>query len=283
LLLNACGGADGSGGGDDDGEAASCGDGKVNGSEACDGGDLGGLTCAALGGFAEGGALSCLGDCTLDTSACIPLDADGDGVDITTEQQIGTDPNNPDSDTDGFFDGHELEAGSDPLTLASWPYLSGLWPNRFAFAQADGLEGEGWLPGQRVPNHMVTDQFGNPVQLHQFYGYKIVISFGAVWCGPCNQAAASSEGLWTELKEGGTVLLEVLVDTDTPGVPATQNDVVNWSGKYGLTYPVTYGPSAPGTTAVPTYFFINSDLTVSQRVEGFPGDETIVYSHGFLY
>ena len=53
-----------------------CGDGVVNqAAEECDGGDLGGATCAGLG--YDGGTLTCAADCTLDDSACAEC---GNGV-----------------------------------------------------------------------------------------------------------------------------------------------------------------------------------------------------------
>ncbi|MBI1814979.1 MAG: hypothetical protein HYR72_08385 [Deltaproteobacteria bacterium] len=47
----------------------SCGDGLKNGSDQCDGGDLGGATCVSLG--FSGGTLACSGSCVLDTSSCV--------------------------------------------------------------------------------------------------------------------------------------------------------------------------------------------------------------------
>lgn len=47
---------------------ASCGDGKINGTDQCDASDLGSKTCKGLGH--TGGALSCKWDCTLETSGC---------------------------------------------------------------------------------------------------------------------------------------------------------------------------------------------------------------------
>ncbi|RMG98897.1 MAG: hypothetical protein D6705_04680 [Deltaproteobacteria bacterium] len=46
----------------------SCGDGTKNGSEQCDGADLGGKTCQTEG--FDSGTLTCKADCTLDTSGC---------------------------------------------------------------------------------------------------------------------------------------------------------------------------------------------------------------------
>src|SRR4051794_15011048 len=50
---------------------AVCGDGHVDGSEKCDGADLGGQTCVDVtSGFAQGGTLACNPDCTFETSDC---------------------------------------------------------------------------------------------------------------------------------------------------------------------------------------------------------------------
>jgi hypothetical protein len=45
-----------------------CGDGVKNGTEQCDGADLGGETCQSLGW--DMGALACTANCTFDTSSC---------------------------------------------------------------------------------------------------------------------------------------------------------------------------------------------------------------------
>jgi len=51
-----------------------------------------------------------------------PNDCDGDGVPNAFEEAIPClDPFNPDSDGDGFSDGVELDAGSDPCSAASTP------------------------------------------------------------------------------------------------------------------------------------------------------------------
>jgi hypothetical protein len=44
------------------------------------------------------------------------MDTDGDGLSGIVEQSLGTDPDNPDTDGDGFSDSMEIsELGSDPL------------------------------------------------------------------------------------------------------------------------------------------------------------------------
>ena len=50
---------------------AVCGDGVRDGSEQCDGADLGGQTCADVtSGFVHGGTLACNADCTFNTDGC---------------------------------------------------------------------------------------------------------------------------------------------------------------------------------------------------------------------
>ena len=54
--------------GDGDGDPSACGNGVIEGSEQCDGGELGGATCASEG--FGGGGIQCTDSCTLDTSNC---------------------------------------------------------------------------------------------------------------------------------------------------------------------------------------------------------------------
>jgi len=74
-----------------------CGDGVREGSEGCDGADLGGLGCPDLG--FDGGALACDPGCTLDTSSCTMSEPDPPG------------PSCQAADGDGFED---AACNSDP-------------------------------------------------------------------------------------------------------------------------------------------------------------------------
>ncbi|MDY0002817.1 MAG: DUF4215 domain-containing protein, partial [Polyangia bacterium] len=66
-----------------------CGNGVVEGQEACDGADFRGETCESLG--MSPGALSCTSTCTLDTSGCAVTPGCGDGVRQAEEQCDGAD------------------------------------------------------------------------------------------------------------------------------------------------------------------------------------------------
>ena len=257
---------------DDEETGPVCGDGVVDAAEGeqCDGTAFADTTCASLG--FDSGDLSCDAQCGADTSACIPLDEDEDGLSYSDELANGTDPTNPDSDGDGVLDGAEVAGGSNPLEVYSWP--SGVWPNRQAAADADGVVGTGWEKDQIAPNSDLIDQFGETISLYQFYGYVVVISVGAVWCPPCNQAAASSEQLWSEHVEDGVVFIEVLLE-DAGQNPAEQIDIDNWTSKYGITFPVARMSAPPQTPALPTFYFLDREMRVARTIQGFPGDSGI--------
>ncbi|NQZ43772.1 MAG: gliding motility-associated C-terminal domain-containing protein [Flavobacteriaceae bacterium] len=53
-------------------------------------------------------------DVTVTVIDCV-LDADNDGLTDEIEEDLGTDPNNPDTDGDGILDGQEVTDGTDPL------------------------------------------------------------------------------------------------------------------------------------------------------------------------
>ena len=77
-----------------------CGDGARTGTEACDGGDLNGGSCASQG-FVDG-TLGCNADCSLDTSGCSRC---GDGVLDAEESCDGSVPASLDCSTESFVDG----------------------------------------------------------------------------------------------------------------------------------------------------------------------------------
>lgn len=139
-----------------------------------------------------------------------------------------------DFDGDGFTDAEEEAAGSDPQ--ACWSVPTG-WPQCLAQAEADGLEGQGWRKGHVVPNWSMTDQFGQDLQFHQFYGMVVIVDVSAGWCGPCNQAAGVAEDFYVEHQGDGVLLVHLMIE-DWYGNPSDVDFLGEWSDSHGLSFPV---------------------------------------------
>ncbi|MDD5110339.1 MAG: MopE-related protein [Patescibacteria group bacterium] len=74
------------------------------------------LSPAAIAQYRRGAAVTIGGDAVLKL-----LDPDHDGLNNFDEVQARTDPTNPDTDYDSYFDGQEYTTGHDPLTVPSAP------------------------------------------------------------------------------------------------------------------------------------------------------------------
>lgn len=251
-------------------KAAECGDDEANGDEGCDGSDFDGASCVDFG-FDEG-TLGCSNSCEVDTSGCILLDEDQDQLSIYDEQSWGTDPLNPDTDGDGVLDGVEALNGADPLDWTSWPGQIGAWPNHFPLAMEAQIQPSGYHVGEIAYDRAWTDQFGQPVNLYQFYGYVTVMSVGARWCPPCQQAAQTSPALLEKHKPQGVILVELLREGLVPEIYATQEDAALWAERFGLQYPVVVEEFPLPVPSVPTYYIMDRQLQVRYVYEGFPGD-----------
>ena len=87
--------------------------------------------------------------------------------------------------------------------------MNGMYRNPNASIQTwhsrGGLQGNANLTyvidpntGEQTPIVYGTDQYGNPLSLHQLYGYNVVMTVGARWCPPCNEAAKTSQAMWSD-------------------------------------------------------------------------------------
>jgi hypothetical protein len=254
-----------------------CGNGKREAQEACDGADFGAASCADFG--FDAGELTC-GSCTVDASTCAFADADEDGLLTDAEAAAGTDPTLPDTDTDGFTDGEELTAGTDPLNLNSWPASLQRFPNRLQYMPVEPTGTPAWKDGSQAKDVFFTDQYGNPLELYQLYGYNIVLSVGARWCPPCNTAAKTSQAFWAKYAGNGVVFVEVLLDGNTQGKQATLADIQAWVKKFKIEFPVTFRSGAGAALdssieSLPSYYFIGRDMVITDFIEGYPGDSVL--------
>lgn len=153
-------------------------------------------------------------------------DADGDLLSAEFEELIGTDPNNADSDGDGFEDGEEYVNYFSPTKDDDYPYTNADYPRSAlpdpeAWAAikeaADEDMGRGWNSGEFTQSFAGLDQYGDSLLLKRFYGQVILVDISAEWCPPCKAAAVTFEEEWQELAPEGVMFFTLLGDGINPG------------------------------------------------------------------
>lgn len=167
----------------------------------------------------------------------LSTDTDGDGLSDGDELGEGTDPLSIDTDMDGFEDAEELDDGTDPLNRMDYARDNdGRWPDLSSWANTDTPEG--YAVGERFPNLTLMDQFGQEVELYQYWDHVVLINMSTEWCGPCRAIAADSEAFHQSYADKGFTMLYFLAQ-DSQGAPPT-TDVLKdrWADQYGLTFPV---------------------------------------------
>jgi peroxiredoxin len=171
-------------------------------------------------------------------------DSDDDGIDDADELEDGTDPTNADTDGDGFDDGLEDDQDTDASNPFSWPFGGEEWPDFTDEAEDAGVDGEDYEMGEVFPNFTTTDQFGNEVELYQFYGNVILLDFSAGWCGPCRTAAESSQEMWEDYREDGFVIIHAMIDDNRGSGDIDQDFLEDWAEDYDIEFPVVDGDEA---------------------------------------
>jgi hypothetical protein len=104
-------------------------------------------------------------------------DLDGDGLLLSEETLLGTDPALADTDGDGFGDGEEVDGFTDPLDEDRHPYEGG-W--RIGDC-SDGNRADGNAPGQKALPFDLLDQFGEQVYAWDFCDRPVFLIFAAFW------------------------------------------------------------------------------------------------------
>lgn len=126
------------------------------------------------------------------------------------------------------------------------------------------LQGTGYEVGDVMPDFTLVDQFGDEVQLYQFYGQVVALDVLALWCIPCQDAAPEHQALWEELR--GEDFAFIAVVTDGYGPAPVASDAADWAETFGLTHPVVADPARERTKllspAYPTVVLLDRELRV---------------------
>jgi hypothetical protein len=71
----------------------------------------------------------------------------------------------------------------------------------------------------------------------------LFIDIGSVWCGPCNNEAKTQlPGLHARWKPCGGEIFFQLIESASPGSPATEGDLRAWTKGYKVDYPAMLDP-----------------------------------------
>lgn len=182
-------------------------------------------------------------------------DPDGDLLTTEFEESIGTDPDNADSDGDGFEDGEEYVNYFSPTNDEDFPYTNadyprGPLPDSDAWSAlreaADEDMGRGWDVGEFTKSFAGVDQYGDTLLLKRFYGEVLLIDISAEWCPPCRAAALTYEEEWQSMVGEGVMFFTVLGD----GLNTDDADASRWEqwptgefdgGAHPYGHPSNYG------------------------------------------
>lgn len=138
--------------------------------------------------------------------------------------------------------------------------------NSWFHADADVVQGgdTGFEQGDLAPNLPLVDQFGDSVELHQFWGKIVVLDVFAEWCVPCRDHAPDGEDLW--LEADGDVVIFAAMQQNIDTSPASAAGVSRWVDDFELSHPVLADPAhgyrdfAQG--GFPTYVVLGRDLRI---------------------
>lgn len=169
---------------------------------------------------------------------------------------------------------------ADPWTVSDEPYTGG-WP------QCDpGGPPPSWTlaTGEVFPNITLEDQFGEQVDLWDFWGEWIVLDAASVNCGPCQQMAQYEHELVNELAIDGKRLAFITLlneSLSTINLPASLETRQEWAEEFDVHGPILgdqgvayalfpdYIQDADGSMSFPTVVVIGPDMTVRGWDAGF--------------
>lgn len=140
------------------------------------------------------------------------------------------------------------------------------------------LGGTGHAVGDVMPQTVGVDQFGDDVDLRQFYGSVVVVDLIAGWCGVCARTAGDGQALHDGLQDEGLIWVSVLLE-DGLGLRATSQDAADWADAFDLTHPVL-ASSDPELEAFiqegfPTVVLVGRDHTI-QDPDLWPVDPAVL-------
>jgi glutathione peroxidase-family protein len=130
--------------------------------------------------------------------------------------------------------------------------------------------------GNIATNFTETDSQGNEITLESFRGNVILLTFSAMWCGPCRLEAPELVNLYNTYKEQGLEIVQCIYQEEA-GNPSDLSDLARWINEFGMTFTVF---NDPDRSTVNTYNFdgipynvlIGRDFIIWYIIEGYDPD-----------
>ena len=88
--------------------------------------------------------------------------------------------------------------------------------------------------GSSVCNIFLYNQFGEIWELYEHRGKVVVLDFSTSWCGPCQVAGMSTQGIYDHYN-GEVEFVTLLVDGYTHGIEPTDDEIQNWVISHNIT------------------------------------------------
>tara|TARA_A100001011_G_scaffold400411_1_gene514748 strand:- start:2056 stop:2571 length:516 start_codon:yes stop_codon:yes gene_type:complete len=123
------------------------------------------------------------------------------------------------------------------------------------------------------------NEFSQETNLYDFYSRPIVLDLSAMWCPPCQAAAAEVEELAKLYEDEDLIYLTVLIE-NKQGLPPTEEDIKWWLEEWGIIEQPVLGSNRgliDNNDAEkgwllqgwPTFYFIDEEMKIQGYMNGY--------------
>ncbi|MFC3746159.1 peroxiredoxin family protein [Paenibacillus sp. GCM10012306] len=123
--------------------------------------------------------------------------------------------------------------------------------------------------GQVAPDFTLQDLSGNPVQLSDFRGKRVLLNFWATWCPPCRVEMPHMQSIYENYQSEDVVILGVNMTLTEKAL----GDVQPFVQEQKLTFPIVLDEEGEllqtyQIVAYPTTYVLDADGVVREKVRG---------------